>query len=84
MTHDNSDLPPSACAGNGRARRLAWTVFLLGCTIVAVVLALTVQVLFLAAAGVLAGGTYAAWLGLSLERYLDAVDDATSPPVFPT
>ena len=28
-------------------------------------------------------GAVAAWLGVSFERFVDAVDDSTSPPVFP-
>jgi hypothetical protein len=57
---------------------------LLVLSVVAVVLAATVNILFVAGAAVAAIGAYAAWLGVSAAECLDLVDDTTAPPTFPS
>jgi hypothetical protein len=55
---------------------------LLGLSVAAVVLAVLVNVFFLALAGGAAIAAYAAWLGVSAAECLDLLDDKTAPPTF--
>jgi hypothetical protein len=51
----------------------------------AMVLAATVSIWFLVPAPVLGAGAYAAWLGMSPQRFVDAFgeDSGGTPPLFP-
>ncbi|MCW2607224.1 MAG: hypothetical protein JWO60_1917 [Frankiales bacterium] len=81
MTSAVQPSPPAHAGPTLRRRRPAWAALLLGCSVAAVVVAITVDVLLLAVAGAAATAAYAAWIGLSACEFLDLIDDATAPPL---
>ena len=63
-------------------RHLYEQAVLAGLAALAAVFAATVSPLFLPLAALLATGTYAAWQGVTVARWLDLVDDSTAPPTW--